>query len=254
MDYSRQMNLLDPSFFAGKSVSIVGAGATGGFVAMQLAQHGFGDHGSCLKIFDGDVIEEHNLPNQVFFMDQVGKSKALSVKDLIKAKMGFDVDAYNMMVEPDSQKSLIASDIVFILTDSMKSRKDIFDHHLKNNPMVSLVVETRMGLKGGMVYAFDPCNADHVSKWESTLYTDEQATAATACGASQTAVTTASTIASFAAARFVQHAMQWMPTFDITKASKMWNELHVNLYSDSFYLIDYDQPEKAQLTTIFMEI
>jgi len=254
MDYSRQMNLLDPGFFAGHSVSIIGAGATGGFVAMQLAQHGFGDNGSILKVFDGDVIEEHNLPNQVFFMNQIGSNKAESVRNLIEDKMGFTIEAHAMMILPETPRSMVTADVVFILTDSMKSRKDIFDYHLKNNPMVSLVVETRMGLKGGMIYAFDPCNADHVAKWESTLYTDEQADGATACGSSQTAVTTANTIASFAAARWVQHAMTWMPTFDISDASKMWNEFHVNLYSDQFYLVDFDQPSEAQFTKIFKEI
>lgn len=254
MDYSRQMNLLDPDYFAGRSVSIIGNGATGGFIAMQIAQHGFGDTGSILKVFDGDVIEEHNLPNQIYMMDQVGKSKAESLRDLIEAKMGFQIEAYNMMVTDETPRGLVQADIVFILTDSMKSRREIFDTHLRNNPMVSLVVETRMGLKGGMIYAFDPCNFDHVAKWEATLYSDEEVAQVTACGASQTAVTTASMIASVAAARFVQHAMTWMPTFDITDASKMWNEHHVNLYSDQYYLVNFDEPKSAHFTPIFKEI
>ena len=253
MNYSRQLNLLNPANYHGHSATVIGAGATGASVAMQLAQHGFGDpeFGGVLKVFDGDIIEEHNLPNQIFFLDQIGSNKADALNDLIEKKMGFRINSYPQMVTSDTPKGLVASEVVFLMTDTMSSRKELFEKFLKYNPAVQLVVETRMGLKSGLIHAFNPCDQKQVAIWEKTLFSDGDIETETACGGSQTAITTAMRIAAIGASRWVQYMMQLMSNYTISNARKMWNEMHVFMYSDEFVITDWENPAESQTTRTF---
>jgi len=91
MDFIRQIELLDPKQIENKSITLVGAGATGSYVALQLAQLGWGDSvrgQGVLKVFDADVIEEHNLCNQAYEIAQIGKPKVEALQELIKRKCG----------------------------------------------------------------------------------------------------------------------------------------------------------------------
>ena len=134
MDYLRQLNLLDPSQIGKKTITLVGCGATGSYVALALAQMGWGDQHrgqGILRVFDGDVIEEHNICNQVFEPSQIGKQKVEALKEIILRKCGFEIETYNEMVTEKTDSKLLQSNYVFLLTDTMKSRKEIFEKFLQ---------------------------------------------------------------------------------------------------------------------------
>lgn len=204
MDYSRQMGLLDPRSFAGKSVTIIGAGATGSHVALQLAMMGFGnelaDRGK-MKVFDFDVVEEHNLANQAFGIKHIGMPKVEALKDVIKEKCGFEIEVYNEKVV---RQQTVRSTYVFLLVDTMAGRKEIFQNCLKYSTATEMVIETRMGVDQGRVYAFPPYELNMCEKWENSLYSDEDAPVS-ACGASESIIPTVYLLSSLAVWRFIEH-------------------------------------------------
>jgi molybdopterin/thiamine biosynthesis adenylyltransferase len=204
MDYSRQLVLLDPDNIGKKSVSIIGVGATGSYVAMQLAQMGWGNspmNQGLLKVWDGDIVEEHNLCNQAYDRSHIGMPKVMALADLVMRKCGFEIETHNEMVTTQQE---VRSTYVFILTDTMASRKEIFEKCLQYSFNTDLVIETRMSIDKGRVYAFDPNNPVEVDEWQKTLYTDDQAEVS-ACGASASIVPTVYNLASRAVWRLIHH-------------------------------------------------
>ena len=242
MDYTRQMGLLDPKQIKNKSISVIGVGATGSYVALLLAQMGWGDHTQgqgTLRVFDGDKVEEHNLANQVYDLDHIGKPKVEALKEVILRKCGFEIEVYNQMVDDKTDSALIRSTYVFILTDTMKSRKEIFEKHLKFPFDTDLLVETRMGLRDGRIYSFNPNNGSHVEEWRKTLYTDDVAEASV-CGGSQSVVSTVGFLSSLAVGRVLQHFNNRYGNDNIrpdkNQEYHQWNEVQFSLYPESFYL------------------
>lgn len=204
MDFSRQMTVFDPGKFK-EPVHVRGCGATGSWLAVMLAKLGVQD----LHLHDFDIIEEHNLPNQLFYAytdipygggetdtysdGQVGVNKALAASDIVKWFGDVDAKVHKEAVT----EATPLSGIVFMLTDTMKSRKDIYLGQLRRNENVKLLVETRMCLEGGRVYAIDPCSRVEAREYERTLYTDEESVVS-ACGISQSLAPTAAILAGYA--------------------------------------------------------
>ena len=187
-DFSRQANILNPEEF-NRPIHIIGAGATGSWVAFTLAKMGL----SNITVYDFDEVGMHNLPNQMFGLNDIDKNKALSIRNIIRRFTGFNIKAKTQKVEGGQP----LQGIVFMLTDTMKSRKDIYNMSIKNNPNIDLLIETRMDLRGGRIYAIDPKNRYMCKQYEGTFYSDDEAEVS-ACGVSQTVLPTALAITSHA--------------------------------------------------------
>ena len=187
-DFSRQANILNPEEF-NRPIHIIGAGATGSWVAFTLAKMGLNN----ITVYDFDEVGMHNLPNQMFGLNDIDKNKALSIRNIIRRVTGFNIKARTQKVEGGQP----LQGIVFMLTDTMKSRKDIYNMSIKNNPNIDLLIETRMDLRGGRIYAIDPKNRYMCKQYEGTFYSDDEAEVS-ACGVSQTVLPTALAITSHA--------------------------------------------------------
>jgi molybdopterin/thiamine biosynthesis adenylyltransferase len=226
MDYSRQLEMMDVHKIKKNTITIIGVGATGSHVATLLTQMGWGDENrdqGVLNLWDFDKIEWHNLSNQMFEPSQIGMNKVDAINELVARKCGFKVRVFNEKVT--NQTIGVQSTYVFLLTDTMASRKEIFDNCLKYSFNTQLVIETRMGLNEGRVYSFNPSNRDHVREWEASLYSDKEAEKSL-CGTSRSIVTTAMFIASLATTRVIQH---------FNDIPSMWNEMHFKLCPEAFY-------------------
>ena len=196
-DFLRQLNIFNPHNFGQRSVSVVGCGATGSYVALLLSQIGI----QKVKVWDFDIVEDHNLPNQAFELEHVGKPKVECIKQLIKKKSGYDIEVHNEAVKDQD----ISATYIFLLTDTMESRKEIFKNCIRMKSLnTDLVIETRMDADNGRVYAFNPNNPAHVKEWEATLYKDEEASESL-CGASVSLAPTVYFLASLAVWKLVSH-------------------------------------------------
>jgi len=192
MNYSRQQEAFEVQSFR-TPVHVIGAGATGSWVVLMLAKMGIQD----IHVWDFDTVEEHNIPNQFFSVADAKKEVMFNGELLSKTKVnrlannielftGITITAHNERVD-GSQR---LNGIVFMLTDTMSSRKEIWEKAIKLKVGVKLLIETRMDLKGGFIYNINPTSPSQIREYEKTLYSDAES-AVSACGTSQSLIATA---------------------------------------------------------------
>jgi len=233
-DFNRQGSLIDPEEFKGITISIIGAGATGSHVALNLAQMGIGYQGNgVIKVWDFDEVEPHNLQNQAFWPKHIGTAKVDALADLLKERFNVEIETHNEKVVDQRE---VQCNYVFLLTDTMSSRGEIMDKAMRYAVNTDLVIETRMGLEDGRVYAFNPNNRDELKAWKETLYSDEEAEVSL-CGTSASIVNTTQFISSLAVSRLIQHFRQekskLLSNINIEKQG-VWNESIFTLHPESF--------------------
>lgn len=195
LDTIRHLEVFSPSDFGDQHIDIIGVGATGSRIALSLAKLGIENIG----IWDPDRVEAHNIANQVFGNGDIGKSKVRALRDLIKAQTGIKVSTHKARVEGSER----LGPVVFLLTDTMASRMEIFKGALRYKPHIRLVVETRMGADTGRIYTFNPALPIDVRGWEAAWYPDEE-TDPSVCTAAVTVGPTAEIISGYAVWQFMR--------------------------------------------------
>lgn len=193
MNFTRQEELYDAEN-SNDSVTVIGCGATGSWVCLQLAKLGV----KYLSMIDMDKIEIHNIPNQIYSIDSAEEYKVGEMLKLCKM-LGSGVTNYVYSLEEltsENFDSAYIGETVFCLVDSMKARKELFNAALKNN-ICKVWIETRMGLTGYRIYVVHMNNQNEIDKYKETLYSDDESEVS-ACGASQSIVSTAMQCASHA--------------------------------------------------------
>ena len=192
IDISRHKELFNPENFK-IPVTIIGAGATGSWLALILAKLGIEN----INVWDFDKVEEHNIANQAYSIKFINKPKVEALHNLIFNQTDTLINFRN---EAFTNQRL--NGIVFLMVDSMETRKSIWENCIKMKPGVKLLVEPRMGLDIGRVYNVDPCNLTHIKEYENTYYSDDVAEVS-ACGNSMTVVSTAMAVASWCARQLI---------------------------------------------------
>lgn len=196
LDIRRHMELFDGDTFD-TPIHVIGAGATGSWLVLQLAKLGI--KGELINVYDFDVVEEHNVPNQAFGVHQVGEHKTHALWEHIQAFTGTEIKENHVKYEAQR-----LSGYVFLMVDSMAERKRIFDQSIKMKRAVKLLVEPRMGLDVGRVYNVEPMDLKQVERYEDCFYSDEEAEVS-ACGTSMTVITTAMAISSWCVRQLINH-------------------------------------------------
>lgn len=227
VDPQRHLEVFNPSQFGKRRIDVIGVGATGSKVVAALARLGIQN----IHVWDYDLVEAHNVANQEYGLDDIGKLKVEALRDRILRDTGISISIHPVKISTEEDAELntvspdeVSGDIIFLLVDSMSARRDIFDE-LENNMTTDLLIETRMGPSVGRVYAFNPNCASHVEAWRKTLYSDEEA-GRSACGASTSVGPTASIIASYAVWRLIK----WFELGGASEsASRMDNELNISV-------------------------
>lgn len=195
IDPIRHLSVFSPAAFGSRRVDIIGCGATGSRIALSLAKLGVEN----IHLWDFDIVEEHNIANQAFGLEHVGLLKVGALASIIKVQAGASVTTHAERM--DGSQTL--GEIVFLLTDTMSSRREIWDRALRFKPGVKLLVETRMGADSGRVYSLQPYRPGHIKAWEQTLCDDSEAEVS-ACGASISVGPTAEIISGLAVWQMVR--------------------------------------------------
>lgn len=123
-------------------VSVIGAGGIGSWVALGLSKTGF----EKIEVWDADIIEDHNIPNQIFLSSGLNKAEEL-------AKIVPSVTAISKYWEGET----INSDIVIIGVDNMDTRKKIIE-----TQKASLIIDGRIG--GELIRVLSVSSIDFGSK------------------------------------------------------------------------------------------
>lgn len=173
VDPLRHMSVFSPQSFGQREVHVVGCGATGSRIAMELAKLGV----QCLHLWDYDQVEEHNVANQLFGVKDVGRTKVAALAERISADTGLDCVSHCERVTAETS----LQGVVYLLTDTMASRREIWDGAIRLKPWVDVMIETRMDKYEARVYTVSPTSPAEFEFWERTLYSDGESTASL-CG------------------------------------------------------------------------
>ena len=196
LNVMRHLDIFDPEAFGDRQVGVIGAGATGSRVVVDLAKLGVKN----IHVWDFDTVEAHNVPNQAYGIGDIGKLKVEALRNRVKADTGTEISIHNEKVDGSTSG---LGDVVFLLVDKMDVRREIWDGALKFQPYVSLVIETRMNPFDGRIYAINPNKLEDIELWEGNCYADSEAPRS-ACGATSTLGPVAGLIAELALLQFVR--------------------------------------------------
>lgn len=201
-------------------IHVIGAGATGSRVFAALVELGISD----IHVYDDDIVEDHNLANQIYTVHDINQEKVEGCRHFAEQKLGAVPDTMyfrNRKVTPEYiAAGGVSGGVVFILTDTMDSRRNIFttlqrrcipsensitdSSAIRNAPM--LIIETRMGSTHGNIFTINPFDSIACKAWKETLVddTDEDAIELSPCGTALSVGTTASLIANYAVWQMMQ--------------------------------------------------
>jgi molybdopterin/thiamine biosynthesis adenylyltransferase len=195
IDPLRHLDVFKPHAFGNKRVDVIGCGATGSRVVLSLAKLGIEN----IHVWDYDIVEPHNIANQVFGLSNIGQLKVQAMSEIVKSQTGVDIHIHNEKVDGTQR----FGDYVFLLVDTMSARKEIFEKSLKYKTSTKLMIETRMGADSGRAYVINPIKSQHIKGWENTWYPDTDVEVS-ACGASISVGPTAEIISGLAVWQLVR--------------------------------------------------
>ena len=174
IDLNKSLEFFDPSTVKAK-VSIVGCGAVGSHLAVLLARLGV----QKFALYDEDTVSSHNIANQNFVFNDIGRLKTECVAETIKAiNPSAEVHTHGFAVPGPSAPS----GYVFYCVDNIKVRKELTESY-KITHLAKAIIDFRMGLTSGQVYVVTYNNIDDYMK--TMNFTDEEVDALTphsACG------------------------------------------------------------------------
>jgi len=161
--YSRQRDLVPPERLAACKATVIGVGAIGRQVALQLAAMGI----PWLQLVDFDSVEESNLASQGYLQDDLGRPKVQATADLCQQ--------VNHMLEVHSlntrfRRSMEIGNVVFCAVDKIDVRRLIWDA-VKDK--VDFWADGRMSAEVlRVLVAHDPVSRKH---YPTTLFAAEEA-------------------------------------------------------------------------------
>ena len=149
-------------------LNIIGCGAIGSNLALLAAKMGFYD----LILWDPDVVEAHNLPNQAFDHHHVNQPKVVALEEVLKRfNPEIKVTTHQDYFTPE-HKGLVEG-ILFIATDTMSSRQSIAEA-FRLKPLIDAVYEVRIGFDYGEINYIDHTSTKTIESWLNGLRSDEE--------------------------------------------------------------------------------
>lgn len=197
MNLNKHREFFDPDNF-NDEIHIIGCGAIGSTIAEQLARLGI----KKLHLYDFDRVTEHNITNQMFFQQQVGKPKLIALTEILK-QINPEIEIY-----PEHMgwsQGMTLSGYVFIAVDSIDTRNEIVDDN-RFNPNIKAMFDTRMRLTDAQTFAalWTPKGIEFLKN--TMNFTHEEAAASTpvsACGTTLSVTPTVRLICSLAVANLI---------------------------------------------------
>lgn len=147
MDLSKSYDFFQPEKYTDR-VHIVGCGSVGSTVAENLARCGV----TKMTLWDFDTVEKHNIVNQMFRVQDVGKPKVKALRDLlveINPEIADDIE-----LKPEGWKGKLMSGYIFLAVDNIDLRRKIVEDHM-DSPNVKAMFDFRTLLESAQHYAAD---------------------------------------------------------------------------------------------------
>lgn len=212
--YSRQSGMIDMQHLSNLSCAVVGCGAIGRNVALQLASIGV----QRLTLVDFDVVEETNVVTQGFLESQIGMSKVKALRDsclAINQEMIITIREQRF-----SPKIDLTGAVLFVCVDSIETRLQIWN---QTRFSISVFIDGRMSAETMRIIMIDNPSVDDY--YPSVCFPESEGY--------QGACTARSTIycANIAAGMLVSTFSKWLRQFKVEK------DFMLNLLSNELIII-----------------
>lgn len=129
-------------------IHVIGCGSVGSTVAENLVRMGITN----LTIWDMDVVEAHNLANQMFRQKDIGKPKVDAVAEIL-AEINPDITD-SLQLKPNGWTGQLLSGFVFLCVDNIELRRQIVEKHM-NSKFIKAMFDFRTRLEDAQHYAAD---------------------------------------------------------------------------------------------------
>jgi molybdopterin/thiamine biosynthesis adenylyltransferase len=212
--YSRQKDIVPIERISQCRATVIGVGAIGRQVALQLAAIGI----PWLQLFDFDVVEESNLASQGYLQSDLGKAKVDATSQLCKQ---INPELEVQISYERFKRSQKIGNCIFCCLDSIESRKLIWDA-VKDE--ARFFTDGRMAAEVLRVLTV----SDNQSKehYPTTLFGSEEAFVGS-CTA-KTTIYCANIAAGFMLAQFTKHLRQLPSEADI-QVNLLASEINVGV-------------------------
>ncbi len=165
--FERQAGLVPRERLAGLTITVIGVGAIGRQVALQLASIG----AEKLQLIDFDTVELTNTTTQGYRIDEIGQPKvAATMQEITRIDPSVEVTIVNDRYRPQ----YAVGQVVFACVDSIAARTAIWRSVRRR---CEFWVDGRMLGETIRILAVDDPSRD--SHYESTLFTQAEAQSGT---------------------------------------------------------------------------
>lgn len=170
------------------SITLVGAGAIGSRLFAKLVELGL----TRITVYDPDTVESHNLANQLYASNHIGKPKVEALADWYTWKTSAQPPDTIRFCPEAVGPSTRLSGVVILAVDSFEARRAIVENNIRNSTDVFRFYDTRMASRHGHVMRVEH---EKIDAWFETLGDDDKAEVS-ACGTSLSVGATAEIVAS----------------------------------------------------------
>lgn len=169
-------------------IHIVGCGSVGSTVAENLARCGVTN----MVLWDFDTVEPHNIVNQMFRQQDMGKLKVEALKNIL-CEINPEIEDV-IELKPNGWKGGIMSGYIFLCVDNIDLRREIVEKHM-DSPYVKAMFDFRTLLEEAQHYGADWSNMKMKSDFLKTMqFSHEEAASETPVSACGTTLGVATTV------------------------------------------------------------
>lgn len=202
MDLAKCYDFFQPEMCK-ERLHIIGCGAIGSTVAENLARFGL----TKLTLYDFDNVEPHNIANQMFTHEDIGKKKIEAVADYL-VKINPEI-AEDIKLVDKGYVGQRLSGYVFLCVDNIDLRRQIAES-CKDNPFVKAMFDFRMRLTDAQHFAAAWQDQKMVQAFlQSMAFSHEEAkeeTPVSACNITLSVVPTVRMIVAMGVSNFINFA------------------------------------------------
>lgn len=202
MDLSKSYEFFHPESVK-ERIHIIGCGAIGSTVAEMLARYGL----TKISLYDFDVVESHNIANQLFTTEDLHMSKVDAVARML-TRINPDIQS-DLKIFKQGYDSQRLSGYVILCVDNIDLRRKIAEAN-RENLYVKAMFDFRMRLTDAQHYAAEWSDQRAVEAFlNSMAFSHEEAqqeTPVSACNMTLSSVATVRMIVSAGVANLINYA------------------------------------------------
>jgi hypothetical protein len=163
MNHLRQLDIIDPALLD-IPIHIIGCGSVGSWTALTLAKVG----ASRLVLWDFDIVEGHNIPNQAYRPADLGRPKVEAMADIVEAMTDESVRIQNRRFD-----GFVDQGVVILAVDSMTARIDLW--RALRDQSVDWLIDSRMGAEVARILTVRISSLSAQRDYGRTLYRSTEA-------------------------------------------------------------------------------